>query len=191
MSTGEWPGAAERCGCRASRPARFSPSSAPHAVCLPYVEPVAALPLSDGSDESYGITYGIDVREHGRTNKDRERHKPKVSATSTNKENDEAPSHSRYDYVPIHQRPQYTGPAAQRLAVTFCNNIEYFAFGAGLGCDSTGARGAAEPAQLRVARLRQPRRHLALFRPARRVRLPGAHNVNSLSSNTVPTSSSA
>ena len=33
-----------------------------------------------------------------------------------------------------------------------------------------GCRGGAEPAQLRVARLRQPGRPLVLFRPARRVR---------------------
>ena len=49
------------------------------------------------------------------------------------------PDHSRYDYVPIHKRPQYEWPEGARLAVTFCNNIEYFAFGAGLGVDPSGA----------------------------------------------------
>ena len=44
------------------------------------------------------------------------------------------PAHSRYDYVPIHKRPQYDWPGGARLAVTFCNNIEFFAFGAGLAC---------------------------------------------------------
>ena len=49
------------------------------------------------------------------------------------------PAHARYDYVPIHKRPQYDWPEGKRLAVTFNNNIEHFAFGAGLGSDSTGA----------------------------------------------------
>ena len=48
------------------------------------------------------------------------------------------PSHNRYDYVPITRRPDYTWPGGKRLAVYFCNNIEFFAFGAGLGSDSTG-----------------------------------------------------
>src|SRR5437660_1474922 len=43
------------------------------------------------------------------------------------------PAHNRYDYTPIHRRPQYEWPGGARLAVTFNNNIEYFAFGAGLG----------------------------------------------------------
>ena len=48
------------------------------------------------------------------------------------------PTHNRYDYVPIDRREDYTWPGGKRLAVYFCNNIEYFAFGAGLGSDSTG-----------------------------------------------------
>src|SRR5271169_3506231 len=48
------------------------------------------------------------------------------------------PAHNRYDYVPIHKRPQYEWPEGARLAVAFCNNIEYFAFGAGLGADPSG-----------------------------------------------------
>ena len=46
------------------------------------------------------------------------------------------PSHNRYDYVPITERAEYTWPDGKRLAVYFCNNIEYFAFGTGLGSDS-------------------------------------------------------
>jgi len=49
------------------------------------------------------------------------------------------PRHGRYDYAPIHQRPVYDWPEGKRLAVFFCNNIEFFAFRAGLGSDSTGA----------------------------------------------------
>ena len=89
------------------------------------------------------------------------------------------PAHNRYDYLPIHKRPQYEWPEGARLAVTFCNNIEYFAFGAGLGSDSTGAAAA------------QSQRNYAWRDYGNRVGiwyyldlldefgLPGAHNVNS------------
>ncbi|MBV9782914.1 MAG: polysaccharide deacetylase family protein [Acidisphaera sp.] len=51
------------------------------------------------------------------------------------------PQHDRYDYSPIHKRPTYEWPNGTRLAFTICNNIEHFAFRAGLGSDSavTGA----------------------------------------------------
>jgi allantoinase len=89
------------------------------------------------------------------------------------------PAHGRYDYVPIHKRPQYEWPEGARLAVTFCNNIEYFAFGAGLSTDPTGM-----PAG-------QTHRNYAWRDYGNRVGLwsyldlldefglPGAHNVNS------------
>ena len=48
------------------------------------------------------------------------------------------PAHNRYDYVPITKRNDYTWPGGKRLAVYFCNNLEYFAFRAGEGSDSTG-----------------------------------------------------
>ena len=48
------------------------------------------------------------------------------------------PTHGRYDYVPITKRPVYDWPEGKRLAVFFCNNIEHFAFGAGLGADPAG-----------------------------------------------------
>src|SRR6202162_654766 len=89
------------------------------------------------------------------------------------------PVHGRYDYVPITRRPVYDWPEGKRLAVTFNNNIEYFAFGAGLGSDSTGAAAA------------QSQRNYAWRDYGNRVGLwhyldlldefglPGAHNVNS------------
>ncbi len=43
------------------------------------------------------------------------------------------PQQDRYDYVPIHKRPDYSWPDGKTLAVHFSTNIEYFAFGAGLG----------------------------------------------------------
>ena len=48
------------------------------------------------------------------------------------------PAHNRYDYVPITKRNDYTWPGGKRLALYFCNNLEYFAFRAGEGSDSTG-----------------------------------------------------
>lgn len=88
-------------------------------------------------------------------------------------------THGRYEYVPITKRPQYDWPGGARLAVTFCNNIEYFAYRAGLGSDSTGAPAA------------QDQRNYAWRDYGNRVGfwyyldlldefgLPGAHNVNS------------
>ena len=52
------------------------------------------------------------------------------------------PAHNRYDYVPITKRKDYTWPGGKRLAVYFCNNIEYFAFGSGLGSDSAALNAA-------------------------------------------------
>ena len=89
------------------------------------------------------------------------------------------PAHNRYDYVPITRRPVYDWPEGKRLAVFFCNNIEHFAFGRGLGSDSTGADVA------------QNQRNYAWRDYGNRVgiwyyldfldefALPGAHNVNS------------
>jgi allantoinase len=89
------------------------------------------------------------------------------------------PSHGRYDYVPIHQRPVYDWPEGKRLAVFFCNNIEFFAFRAGTGPDSTGEA------------ISQNQRNYAWRDYGNRVGLwyyfdlldefglPGAHNVNS------------
>jgi allantoinase len=41
--------------------------------------------------------------------------------------------HDRYDYVPIHKRPDYSFPNGKRLAVYLGFNLEHFDFGAGLG----------------------------------------------------------
>jgi len=89
------------------------------------------------------------------------------------------PFHDRYDYVPITKRPVYDWPEGKRLAVAFNNNIEWFAFGAGLGSDSTGLP------------MPQSQRNYAWRDYGNRVGiwsyldlldefgLPGAHNVNS------------
>jgi allantoinase len=45
------------------------------------------------------------------------------------------PGHSRYGYVPITKRQDYTWPGGKRLAFYIALNIEHFAFGTGLGMD--------------------------------------------------------
>lgn len=89
------------------------------------------------------------------------------------------PAHGRYPYSAIPHRPVYEWPNGTRLAVTFYNNIEAFAYRAGLGSDSTGAPAA------------QNQRNFAWRDYGNRVGLwayldlleayglPGSHNVNS------------
>ncbi len=48
------------------------------------------------------------------------------------------PAHGRYDHSAIPSRPVYDWPDGKRLALVLCNNIEHFAYRAGLGSDSTG-----------------------------------------------------
>ena len=43
------------------------------------------------------------------------------------------PHHGRYDYQPITERKDYSWPGGKRLALCITTNIEWFAFGAGLG----------------------------------------------------------
>ena len=89
------------------------------------------------------------------------------------------PGHGRYDYVPIHKRPQYEWPEGARLAVTFCNNIEYFAFGTGLGADPSGT---PTPQNHRNYAWRDYGNRVGLWHYLDLLdefALPGAHNVNS------------
>jgi len=46
------------------------------------------------------------------------------------------PQHGRYAHSPLPQRPTYEWPGGARLAVVVSNNIEHFAFRAGLGSDN-------------------------------------------------------
>ena len=90
------------------------------------------------------------------------------------------PSHNRYDYVPINRRKDYTWPGGKRLAVYFCNNIEYFAFGTGLGSDSTG--GTAPQTQRNDA-WRDYGNRVGIWRMFDlfdEVDVPLAHNLNSM-----------
>jgi allantoinase len=60
-----------------------------------------------------------------------------------------APSHGRYPYSPITARPVYDWPHAKRLAVYFGLNLEWFAFGEGLGAEL--APGGPQPDVLNYA----------------------------------------
>lgn len=53
------------------------------------------------------------------------------------------PTHGRYRYTAIHDRPGYVWPARKRLAVYIGFNVEHFAFGDGLG--ATLAPGGPQP----------------------------------------------
>lgn len=57
--------------------------------------------------------------------------------------------HGRYPYSPIHQRPDYSWPEGQRLAVYIALNLEHFAFGEGLGAEL--APGGPQPDVLNYA----------------------------------------
>jgi len=50
------------------------------------------------------------------------------------------PQHDRYDYVPLPERKDYSWPGGRRLAFTVTTNVEWFAFGAGLGHDRLEVR---------------------------------------------------
>ena len=89
------------------------------------------------------------------------------------------PAHNRYDYVPIPSGRSTTGPSGKRLAVFFCNNIEYFAFGAGLGGDTTGADGAQSQRNYAWRDYGNRVGIWRIFDLFDEFGLPGAHNLNS------------
>lgn len=59
------------------------------------------------------------------------------------------PSHGRYEYRPIHERPDYSWPDGNRLAVYVALNLEHFAFGEGMGAEL--APGGPQPDVLNYA----------------------------------------
>jgi peptidoglycan/xylan/chitin deacetylase (PgdA/CDA1 family) len=89
------------------------------------------------------------------------------------------PAHDRYGYLPLPARRDYSWPQQARLAVCFCNNIEVFAFGAGLGSDSA-VIGA--PQSQRNYAWRDYGNRVGmwyLFDLFDELNVPAAHNVNS------------
>lgn len=59
------------------------------------------------------------------------------------------PTHGRYDYIPLPERPVYDWPGGQRLAFYVALNLEHFAFGEGLGAEL--APGGPQPDVLNFA----------------------------------------
>lgn len=89
------------------------------------------------------------------------------------------PRHDRYDYSALPKRPVYDWPEGKRLAMCLVNNIEWFAFGAGLGSDSTGL---PSPQNQRNYAWRDYGNRVGLWYYLDLLdefALPGAHNVNS------------
>ena len=90
------------------------------------------------------------------------------------------PRHDRYDYVPITKRADYAWPGGQRLAVCFCNNIEWFAFLSGLGSDSAST---SAPQTTRNYAWRDYGNRVGqfyLFDLLDEFGVPASHNVNSM-----------
>jgi hypothetical protein len=91
------------------------------------------------------------------------------------------PQHTRYEYSMIDRRPVYDWPGGKRLAFYIGTNVEFFAFGAGLGSDPAFGSGG-----------RQTQRNYAwrdyghrvgmwrLFDLLEEMKLPAAHNLSSL-----------
>ena len=91
------------------------------------------------------------------------------------------PTHDRYDYVPLDRRETYEWPNGTRLAVNFCNNIEHFAFGAGLGTDN--AAGGVVPPNQRSYAWRDYGNRVGLWYWLDLMEehgLPASHNINSM-----------
>ena len=90
------------------------------------------------------------------------------------------PQHSRYDYRPLPERKDYAWPDGRRLAFTVTTNIEWFAFGAGLGNDPAKA---GEPQTHRNYAWRDYGNRIGIWRLfdlLDELKLPAGHCTNSL-----------
>jgi len=90
------------------------------------------------------------------------------------------PQHNRYDYIPLPERRDYSWPGAKRLAFTLTTNIEWFAYGAGLGHDPAKT---GEPQTHRNYSWRDYGNRIGvwrLFEMLDSLGLPAGHNCNSL-----------
>src|SRR3989449_3799980 len=90
------------------------------------------------------------------------------------------PQHSRYDYAPLSERKDYSWPGGKRLAFTVTTNIEWFAFGAGLGHDPAKT---GEPQTHRNYSWRDYGNRVGVWRLLElfdELKLPAAHNANSV-----------
>lgn len=90
------------------------------------------------------------------------------------------PQHSRYDFVPLPERKDYSWPEGKRLAFCLTTNIEWFAFGAGLGHDPAKT---GEPQTHRNYSWRDYGNRIGIWRLfdlLDELGLPAAHNCNTL-----------
>jgi allantoinase len=90
------------------------------------------------------------------------------------------PKHNRYDYIPLPERKDYSWPGQKRLAFVVTTNIECFAFGAGMGHDPAKT---GEPQTHRNYSWRDYGNRIGIWRFLEmfdELKLPAAHNVNSL-----------
>ncbi|MFY9246163.1 polysaccharide deacetylase family protein [Roseicyclus sp.] len=86
--------------------------------------------------------------------------------------------HDRYEFSALPDRPTYTWPGGKRLAVSLCNNIEWFSFMSGLGSDHT-LPGAAQTTRNYAWRDYGNRVGIwYLFDLLDELGLPCSHNVN-------------
>jgi len=90
------------------------------------------------------------------------------------------PQHDRYDLVPLTERTDYHWPHGKRLAFTLTTNVEWFAFGAGLGHDPAKT---GEPQTHRNYAWRDYGNRVGIWRLfdlLDELKLPAGHNTNSL-----------
>ena len=90
------------------------------------------------------------------------------------------PQHDRYDYIPLAEREAYRWPGARGLAFLVTTNIEWFAFGAGLGHDPAKT---GEPQTHRNYAWRDYGNRIGiwrLFELLDALKLPAGHCTNSL-----------
>jgi allantoinase len=90
------------------------------------------------------------------------------------------PQHQRYEWVPITERAPYAWPGGKRLAFVVTTNIEWFAFGAGLGNDPAKA---GEPQTHRNYAWRDYGNRIGIWRLfdlLDELGLPAGHCTNSL-----------
>jgi allantoinase len=90
------------------------------------------------------------------------------------------PQHSRYDYIPLPERRDYSWPEGKRLAFVMTTNIEWFAYGAGLGHDPAKT---GEPQTHRNYSWRDYGNRIGIWRLfdlLDELALPASHNCNTL-----------
>ncbi|MBI3935625.1 MAG: polysaccharide deacetylase family protein [Betaproteobacteria bacterium] len=90
------------------------------------------------------------------------------------------PRHTRYDYSPLTERKDYSWPGGKRLAFCVTTNIDCFAFGKGRGHDNAKH---GEPQTHRNYSWRDYGNRIGIWRffdLFDELKLPAAHNTNSL-----------